>query len=117
MAWTKVEKTRRGLGAGMAPRTSFAVRRGRTGHQAATFIIPEGEVHGSRASIYSDGNGKLAFRISDKGDFSAFKGKNQRVAQVSIPARMASRIPFGTHDAEVTRDGDMLVLDLTQFAQ
>lgn len=94
-------------------RTSFAVARGRSGHQAATLIVPGDMVSAERANIYSDGNGKLAFHMCEGGAFKvSMTSPAAKTRKIAIPADKASRIPFGTTDVQMTRDGDMWVLDL-----
>ena len=109
--WNKISPMR-GL-AGPAKRTSFGVFRNKAGHQAAALIIPETAATAPRASIYSDGNGKIAFSFGEKGDLKVCGTKGAR--RVSIPKQLSHLIPFGTRDADLTDEGGMLVLDTKQF--
>lgn len=114
--WTKIKKAT-GTGNKRAPRDVPAVSRARTGSKNAVLVLPAPMVTAERCDIYSDGNGKLAFAQGRKGEYRVFKpSPNAACRAVSIPATMAHRIPYGTTDAVLTRDGDMLVLDLNQFA-
>ncbi len=110
--WKKVEKKR--LGRAKPARTSFAVSRGRSGHQAASLVIPADAVSGPRANIYSDGNGKLAFHMGESGSFAvSITGPKARSRKIAIPSTHAHRIPFGTTEVSMQREGDMWVLDLS----
>lgn len=113
--WTKVHRAP--TLAGKVPRTVPGVSRGRTGFQTATLILPIAMVaDNTHASVYSDGNGKLAFALGTKGEFRVTTiNKSARCKRVAIPKQFARLIPFGTQDAELIRDGDMLVLDTKQF--
>lgn len=110
--WTRITSNK-GKPVGRAKRTAFGVARGRTGFQSAKLIIPEGATAAPRASVYSDGNGKIAFSFGDKGDL---KVSGQTTRSVSIPKQLAHMIPFGTRDVSLTEDGGMLILDTKQFA-
>lgn len=113
--WKKVKKERNSFG--RAKRETPAVRRGRTGARGAQLIIPEHMISGERASVYSDGNGKLAFVMGDTGEFKVFATTTNGAARsIAIPKPWAERIPFGTHDVSLAKDGDMLVLDLNTIA-
>ena len=102
---------------GAAKRTKFGVVRANTGNQAASIIIPEGEATLSRASVYSDGNGKLGLRLHNKGDRVVYKsgGASAAASRVSIPASLAHLIPFGTRDVEVSREDGMIVIDTAKL--
>ncbi len=107
--WTKVKKNT----AARPARSEFGVRRDRSGTQQAKLLIPGSAMRSGTAEIYSDGNGKLAFLIADKGSRKiAATGKS---GVLSIPLNLSHLIPFGTRDAVLTADGDMLVLDTAQF--
>lgn len=108
--WTRVTSLK--VAKGREKRASFGVTRGRTGFQAAQLIIPDGATPAPRATVYSDGNGKIAFSFGEKGDFK-LSGKTTK--RVAIPRQLAHLIPFGTHDAVLSNDGGMLVLDTKQF--
>lgn len=112
--WTRVKVTRGGR---VAPkRTTFGVSRLRTGTQSATLLIPSDAVRGEFVSVYTDGNGKIAFAFGDKGDRRIYRpNKASHLRAATIPLHLASLIPFGTRDAAVYTDGDMLVLDTAQF--
>jgi hypothetical protein len=107
--WTKVTPSR----ASKPKRASFGVSRGRSGFQAATLIIPTTATVGPRASIYSDGNGKIAFAFGDKGELKVSVQKSSR--KIAIPKQLSHLIPFGTRDVNMTDDGGMLVLDTAQL--
>lgn len=104
--WTKVAVRGR-----REPRASPAVSRNRTGARVATMILP-GSMgpFPNRADLYSDGNGKLAFALGDEG--AASVRMSGRTARITIPAQFADRIPYGTKDVSLVRDGDMFVLNL-----
>jgi hypothetical protein len=114
--WTKLSKET--SLSGREPRTKPAVSRTRTGGKAATLILPKSYVNGPRANVYSDGNGKLAFALGEKGEFAVWtNGGKTSTSKVTIPTRFADRIPYGVTDVSLTIDGDMLVLDLSQLPQ
>jgi hypothetical protein len=114
--WTKVNP---GQGRGKANaevRTTFAVRRNRSGFKNAHLVIP-GWAHGDRprCSIYSDGN-RLAFALGMRGDYKVnLSGPKSRSRIVAIPQQYARAIPYGTTDISYEMDGDMIVIDLTPF--
>jgi len=69
-----------------------------------------------RADIFSDGNGRLAFSFATDGGYSVITpAKSSLCSHITIPAKFADRIPFGVTDVVLTRDGDLLVLDLAQL--
>jgi hypothetical protein len=113
--WTKVKPTRGGYGT--PARSQFAVQRPISSGGAASFIIPEQwAALGSKASVYSDGNGKLAFSIGDTGEYVVGKsGPQSRAKKVTIPSAFTPRLPYGTTDCRVEFDGSLIVLDLSQF--
>lgn len=106
--WELVVKRR-----GVNGRKTPAVTRVKGGHKVAFLSLPVEYVAGPRADILSDGNGSLAFRLSDRGAFSVYRPNAcSTISRVAIPASWAPRIPFGTTDVHLERDGDLLVLDL-----
>lgn len=108
--WTKI-KPKNTIN-GRAPRTTPGVARSRSGSRAAKVILPPNYVFGERADVYSDGNGKLAFSMGERGAYVVAKSNNSRLARtIIIPSGYAHLIPYGTMDCELTRDGDMWVLD------
>lgn len=111
MTWTKITKR-----AKLKPaRTQPAVGRTSNG-RGGLLILPRDYVTGKRATFYSDGNGKLAVQMADEGDYMVFSGgKGSLQMRVTIPAEYRDRIPFGTTDVTLTRDGDMWVLDLNSI--
>lgn len=115
--WTKVKKNAGNPGnPGGGAKSGFRVHRQRTHQRGAILLVPEGKTTGMRATVYSDGNGKLAFSFGDQGDFAVFRpSKSAKSHAVTIPATHNSRIPFGTTDVTLTQDGDMWVLDLNSL--
>lgn len=112
--WTKIEKNRPSV---RKERTLPAVTRSRTGARSATIVLPKSHaLNANAADVYSDGNGKLAFAPRVGGKFKVQSYKGNALQRVSIPIQFAPRIPFGTTDAALTADGDMIVLDLDQFS-
>jgi hypothetical protein len=113
--WTKVKKPTSLTG--KEPRATFAVVRNRSGHRGAMLLIPARAKSGDKATIYSDGNGKLAFAFGDKGDYSVFRrGPTATSYAVTIPSQHQDRIPFGVTEVSLAKDGDMLVLDLSTLS-
>lgn len=111
--WTKVN--RRTNFKGRDPRKTFGVS---NMNGNLRFLVPEGQTHANAANIFTDGNGRIAYQFSDDGTYKAYKAKNgQRQKTFTIPSEYADRIPAGTRDAKVERDGEMFVLDLSQFSQ
>lgn len=111
--WTKVKKHK---SAKREKRVVPAVSRIRSGNRQASLILPQGMATAAAADIYSDGNGKLAFAFSDKGAYKVFRRNRTSVSDaICIPLQFADLFPFGTNDAALTPDGDMLVLDSAQF--
>lgn len=113
--WTKVKPTSNIKG--RAARSCFGVQRNRSGSKVASLIVPANVPTGERASVYSDGNGRLAFSTKDTGEYKVGNtAKGAKARKITIPGQYADLIPYGTRDAEVTFDGDMMVLDLSQFS-
>jgi hypothetical protein len=110
--WTRVTSLK-SVNGRRPKRDGYGVRRARTSTQTAHLIIPEGATTASHATVYSDGNGKIAFSFGDKGDFR-MGGKTTR--HVTIPKQLSHMIPFGTRDVALIADGGMLILDTKQFA-
>lgn len=116
-AWTKVKPVK--TITGRDPRKTFGVRRNRSGSRSAALLLPSHiEVpENARASVYSDGNGRIAFAVGASGEYKVIRAKGaEKSSKLTIPSQYAERIPYGTRDAEVTFDGDMMVLDLSQFS-
>jgi hypothetical protein len=110
--WTKIKSDARGK-AGRLGRTQPAIQRHPSGNKQARLILPCGMMEKGRANIYSDGNGKLAFSASIDGEYAVRQNsKGSKSLQISIPQCISAGIPFGTHNVDLGRDGDMLVLDL-----
>jgi len=111
--WTKVENKR-----GIRKRATPATSKLRSRPNVAALILPHHMATVSRADIYSDGNGSLAFSLGETGEYAAVKASNDaRAVRISIPAKYSASIPFGMNDVVLTSDGDMLVLDLSQFTE
>jgi len=106
--WTKVKR-------GYEPRkrrTTPAIHRTRSGVRQARLVLPAEYVTAGRADIYSDGNGKLGFRLHDAGEFAlTTANKTSQMRVVSLPVALSEGLPYGTTDVTLTYDGDMLVLD------
>lgn len=111
--WTKVTKHEGRGGHRALARTVPAVQRPTCG-SSSSLVLPSGMIRGKFCDIYSDGNGRLAFRMGAKGEYAvrAHGGNGSRSGGVTIPSMFASRIPFGTTDVTLEDDGGMLVLDL-----
>ena len=112
--WTKVKKfTGRNNFSAKKARTKFGVARRRSGSCSAFLIVPHSENVSGAADVYSDGNGRLAFRFHDAGEYRVRKDTaGGKAMSVIIPSTHSHNIPFGTRDVEVERDGDMVVLNL-----
>jgi len=110
--WTKVENKR-----GIRKRATPATSKLRSRPNVAVLILPHHMATGSRADIYSDGNGSLAFSFGETGKYavSSLSGR-AATRRISIPTKYSADIPIGTTDAVLTSDGDMLVLDMSQFS-
>lgn len=105
--WNKLENSGRGAPQITKPRLSIS-------KTSASIRVPE-SVHGGaeRASVYSDGNGKIAFSFGADGEFTAFKvNKTGSVRGVAIAKRLAGGIPNGTHELPERFEDGMLVVDL-----
>ena len=114
--WTKITKSSNRRSFGRAAREVPAVMRARTGAKRACLVMPSHLVSAARANIYSDGNGKLAYSFDDRGEYNVhLSSRNSKSFRLSVPYNLYDRIPYGTTDAVLTRDGDMWVLDLSQF--
>ena len=113
--WKLVENN----GRGGKLRTSFAVQRFGTIPGHAHIVIPGSAVVARRFDLFCDGNGGLALRISTNGAWALYRASlASRTFLAKIPARFTdiiSRIPMGTTDIETTRDGDLIVLDLSKL--
>ena len=103
---------------GGTERKTFAVRRGKTSPRTAVFVVPPGAASGMRVNISVDHSGRrLGFTFSPTGSFVHYRSyQRTKTGFVSIPAQFVAFIPLGTTEASVTYEGDMIVLDLTQFA-
>lgn len=114
--WKKLSKNDARKTGMKSAREVPAVSRLRTGYRSAMLIMPAGFVTAKRADIYSDGNGKTAYAFNDGGEYAVYaptRGSN--CVKVVIHPSLTDRIPYGTTDAVLTRDGDMWVLDVSQF--
>lgn len=112
--WSKIEKPK--TFNGMRPlRESPAVYRGAKSG-AAFLVVPQGVTDAKSADIYTDGNGKLAFKLGDKGAYTVNRvSKASKATRITIPKQYAGRVPYGTTACTLSQDGGMLVLDLNQF--
>ena len=114
--WKKLTKSDGRKCVARAAREVPAVSRPRTGHKSAALIMPAGFVTAKRADIYSDGNGKTAYAFNDGGEYAVYATtRGSKCVKVVIHSSLTDRIPYGTTDAVLTRDGDMWVLDVSQF--
>lgn len=111
--WTRVEKTH----FGGAARTKPAIR---NNGSTCVAIFPLSMCEADRVDIFHDGS-KIGFDFNHSGDFSlSSAGNSNTTKQVVIPASIRTSVQFlsvptGTSDVEVTREGPLLVIDLTQF--
>ena len=111
--WINIKPSR-----GRERKTTFRVirSRGKDGkHAAVIFPIKPGDLPTRNVSIMYHGRSALAYRFHAAGQFRARDGGKQKSVMVVIPAGFVPRIPFGTTECTVTRDGDLYVLDLSQF--
>lgn len=109
--WTKIERKRGG-----PRRMEPCTYRTRSGRRTAHLFLPVEMVTADRVDLYSDGAGRLAFHMHDNGARAVFQAaKEKKRRRITIPKPHSEALPFGTHVCELTRDGDMLVLDLKQF--
>lgn len=111
--WTKVKKCA-GSPAGRPARTRPAVRRLKSDPRGVALIFPAEFMPEPTCNVYSDGNGKLAFEPALGGTYKVSKdfGALSRCRRVAIPSIFADRIPFGTTEVTLARDGHLHVLDL-----
>lgn len=66
-----------------------------------------------RCDVMEDGNGRLAFAPSTHGTYAVYPlGKASKQRAVTIPGPFKAAIPFGTTDVELSKDGEMYILDL-----
>lgn len=110
--WTPINSK-----SGKQKRQTPAVYRGQGQSQAAQIIFPE-KLHGGAVGVdvFTDGNGRIAFRLNNGGSRKVWaRSANASDRVATIPAEFRDRIPFGLTDVHLDRDGDMLVLDLSQF--
>ena len=108
--WTKVTPKR---AVGAPARTVPAVQRPINDNGVASAIFPDGWAHGPRCDVYSDGNGRLAFKFGERGEYKVgTSGPKSRAKLVTIPSQFRARIPYGTTDVMMTSEGGMYVLDL-----
>ena len=113
--WKKI--TRKRGGSMKASRKVFGVSRGVKTPRTARLLVP-GSYQGlsGRVSIYSDGNGKIAFLDTPNGEYKVTAStKAAKHRQVNIPAEFVPMIPYGTTDIDVTEEGGMIVVDTAQF--
>lgn len=114
--WKKVEITRgrnlNGAQRVMTPRLQRSVTSG-----VARLCLPGEMVSANRFDVYDDGNGRIGVLMNPKGERSVVSNKKATQHQrfLTIPKKYAPCIPYGTHEATVTQDGGMLVIDLSQF--
>ncbi len=114
--WTKITKSSNRRRFVRAGREVPAVMRNRTGTKSACLVMPPHLVSAAQVNIYSDGNGKLAYSFDDRGEYKVrLLSSASKSVRLSVPYNLSDRIPYGTTDAVLTRDGDMWVLDLSQF--
>lgn len=109
--WKKIKKG----SFGQPKKTSPSVFRSPSNARLALLVLPGGFITCERVDVYSDGN-RLAFSPSPTGSYTAKKKGGGHQRRISIPSPFHKRIPFGTTDVELDRDGEMLVLDLDQPA-
>lgn len=111
--WTKLSKARHTT-KGRDKKLTPVVRRYASGD--SKLCVPSGTTPFSSVNIYSDGNGRLAFHFCDGGEYAVFKSNKTSLQQmIQIPAEFVGRLPFGTTDVTLTREGDFYVLDLNQI--
>lgn len=109
MAWQNLANER-----GRTPRTTFAVRRNAAG--GANLLIPaDVSTPAFMKALYDPETHRLGYVPSSSDDFKVRRKSERSASEVTIPKAVADAIPYGTTDAEVTYDGDMMVLDLNQF--
>jgi hypothetical protein len=88
--------------------------------QSAWLIVPDSIEVGPYVTPLTDGNGRLGFRSGDKGRYKVgTPGGSGSYAsrRITIPSEFKDKFPKGTTPAKVTEEGDILVLDLSQFAE
>ena len=107
--WTKVINIR-----GRDARKSFAVCNIKSG--PVLLVIPQNAITTQKVDIFESGT-RLAFKPTENGEFSVFHTpKGAKSKRVTIPRHLKAHFPIGTTNAEMTRDGDMWVLDMAQFS-
>lgn len=111
--WTALKPNR-----AIKTRETFATQRNKTLPRVAVLVIPEHAVTEQRVDISVDHDGlRLGFKFSPTGGFVCRRSNPKaRAMHATIPVQFVDFIPLGTTEANVTYEGGMIVLDLTQFA-
>lgn len=108
--WTKIEMPKTGRSA----RKKFGVFRNATN---CFLLIPATDGFKAGGAVeYFATDGKIGFAPSGEGYSLCKYSKNSTSLRVCIPTSVQKPFPIGTTDIEVTRDGDMYVIDLAQFS-
>jgi hypothetical protein len=112
MSWTKIIGDRRPL-SGRERRSSPCVSRSPKRPDMAYMMLPADMVSHSRASIYSDSRGRIAFLFCADGEYSVRPtSRTSSTVKVTIPKVLAHLIPMGLHDVTLERDAEgFLILD------
>lgn len=117
IAWEKYIPSQGGV-AGRRARDTPAVRRGRTQGRNASLILPEDMRRADKVDVFLSGDRFIGFHMHPGGKFKVISkngAKASRSLKINIPKHLAHRIPYGTTNVTLGRDGDKLVLDLDQL--
>lgn len=110
MTWKLVDAGNRGAG---KVRTTFAIHKSPAGFSG--LIVPHGATEFDRANMYVDGS-RISFEFCADGQRKiAASARTSKYRKMHIPSRLFPSLDFGTTDCVVTRDGNLLVIDLAQF--
>ena len=108
MTWTTIKPSR------IKPKRSKpAVHRNQRGY--TRIFWPAGMATAKRVRVASDGNGRLAFTFTANGEYAVWSAAGAVSMVSSIPPEFRHRIPVGTTDVNMTREGDAWVLDLNEL--
>lgn len=108
--WTKIEFR----AVGKPRRTRFGVSKTKNGVCFVLLPASSGFQRGDRVEYFS-AEGKIGFQRAKSGFAVFLNGKSTTTYRVAMPSETRDFFPTGTTDIEVTRDGDMYVIDLSQF--
>jgi hypothetical protein len=77
-------------------------------------MLPYGMATHQSACIYHDGGHRIAIEFRVDGDFAVRRTSGTSfTSRINLPTKLASLLPFGLHDVDLTEDPEgLLILDL-----